>query len=52
MLPEASGGIAPYNYALEPVLPAGLVFDDGARTISGAPSEVAVAAPFSYSRHG
>ena len=49
VLPEASGGVPPYTYALAPALPAGLVFDDTTRTISGVPTEVAAAAPYTYS---
>ncbi len=49
VLPEASGGVQPYVYALEPALPAGLAFDHSARTICGLPSEAAPAASFVYS---
>ena len=40
VLPDAKGGFRPYAYTLSPALPAGLAFDDRARTISGTPSEV------------
>ena len=43
LLPEATGGLSPYTYTLEPVLPRGLrlkVDDDTTRTISGTPLEV------------
>ena len=49
VLPEASGGIPSYTYTLQPGLPAGLVFDDSTRTISGVPAEVAAAASYTYS---
>ena len=39
MLPAASGGTAPLTYSVS-ALPAGLVFDAAARTISGIPSAV------------
>ena len=52
VLPEASGGLPPHTYMLEPVLSAGLVFDDNARTIRGVPAEVAAAAPYTYSVSG
>ena len=49
VLPEASGGVQPYTYTLEPALPAGLVFDETTRTISGNPTEVSPSAPYTYS---
>ena len=49
VLPEASGGVAPYTYMLEPALPAGLVFHESLRLISGVPTAVATAAPYTYS---
>ena len=49
VLPEASGGTAPFSYALEPALPAGLTFDIGARSVSGVPSSAAPATPYTYS---
>ena len=39
VLPEATGGTAPYTYTLS-ALPAGLSFDVATRTISGTPSAV------------
>ena len=39
-LPAAAGGNGALTYALTPALPAGLVFDAGARGISGTPTEV------------
>ena len=48
-LPEASGGLEPYIYTLEPPLPAGLVFDDTLRAISGVPAEDIDAASYTYS---
>ena len=49
ILPEASGGLEPYSYALDPALPTGLVFDESTLTISGEPMEVTAATPYSYS---
>ena len=46
VLPEASLGNPPLTYALTPV-PAGLVFDEASRTISGRP-----ASPLIYEEHG
>ncbi len=43
ILPEATGGLPPYTYTLEPMLPRGLslkVDGDTTRTISGTPLEV------------
>ena len=43
LLPEATGGLSPYAYTLEPVLPLGLSLEvdgDPTRTISGTPLEV------------
>ena len=40
VLPEATVGVAPFNYTLTPALPAGLRFDESTRTISGTPTEV------------
>lgn len=48
-LPEASGGLQPYTYALEPALPVGLVFDETTRTIRGVPGEVTPALSLTYS---
>ena len=47
-LPEASGGTSALTYALAPALPAGLVFDAVARTISGRPSAPSAAATYTY----
>ncbi len=49
VLPEASGGLPPYRYALAPELPAGLVFDDTTRMISGVPAEIAATGSYMYS---
>ncbi|MXX96132.1 MAG: S8 family serine peptidase [Rhodothermaceae bacterium] len=49
VLPEASGGQLPYVYTLEPALPAGLIFEDSSRTISGVPAEGAAAVLYTYS---
>ncbi len=48
VLPEAAGGTPPYSYALDPALPAGLVFDDTTRTITGAPMMTADHATYTY----
>ena len=43
LLPEATGGLSPYTYTLEPVLPLGLSLEvdgDPTRAISGTPLEV------------
>lgn len=37
VLPEATGGTAPYTYALAPI-PAGLAFDPATRSLSGTPT--------------
>ncbi|MYG45333.1 MAG: T9SS type A sorting domain-containing protein [Rhodothermaceae bacterium] len=37
-LPEASGGLVPLTYAIDPPLPTGLVFDSGTRTLTGIPT--------------
>ena len=47
VLPEATGGVAPINYVLTPVLPEGLKFDASTRTISGTPI-AATASPVEY----
>ena len=47
-LPEASGGTGALTYALAPALPAGLVFDAVARTISGRPSAPSAPATYTY----
>ncbi len=38
--PEARAGVLPYTYSLVPALPAGLVFDATAHTLSGTPTAV------------
>ncbi len=48
-LPEASGGVSTLFYALEPALPAGLAFDEAARTIRGTPTAITPAASYTYS---
>ena len=47
VLPEATGGTAPYTYSLS-ALPAGLAFDAATRTISGTPSTEADAVIIIY----
>ena len=49
-LPEATGGLAPFAYALTGTLPAGLTFDPEARppTITGTPEAAAPAATLTY----
>ena len=46
-LPEATSGIGPYTYTLDPV-PAGLEFDTDTRTLSGTPSAIQVATQHTY----
>ncbi len=48
VLPAASGGNGQLSYSLSPALPAGLVFDPEARTISGAPTVTATSASYTY----
>ena len=48
VLPEAAGGTPPYMYALDPALPAGLVFSDSTRTITGAPAVSTDHATYTY----
>lgn len=52
VLPEASGGLPPYTFTLEPALPAGLVFEEATRTIIGIPTEAVAAASYTYSAAG
>lgn len=55
-LPErASGGNQPFVYSITPLLPSGLTFDSGTRTISGTPTSSAIASSYTYrvrDRHG
>ena len=51
LLPEATGGLSPYTYTLEPVLPRGLrlkVDGDTTRTISGTPLEVSPRSEYTW----
>ena len=48
VLPAAVVGVAPFNYALTPAMPAGLSFDQSTRTISGTPTEVALGKDYEY----
>ena len=48
ILPEATGGAPPIAYMLTPALLAGLVFDAATRTISGTPTVVTSATPYTY----
>ena len=43
---KALSGVAPFTYALRPILPEGLTFDTTSRTISGTPAVVADAPTF------
>ena len=47
-LPAASGGDGQLSYSLSPALPAGLVFDAEARTITGAPTATLTSTPYTY----
>ena len=47
-LPAASGGDGTLSYSLSPALPAGLVFDAEARTITGAPTATLTSTPYTY----
>ena len=47
-LPEATGGDGALTYALAPALPAGLVFDEATRTVTGTPTDVAEAATWNW----
>ena len=47
-LPEATGGDGALAYALAPALPAGLLFDAAARTVSGTPSVPSPATTYTY----
>ncbi len=48
VFPEAAGGSEPYAYSLRPTLPAGLIFDDSTRTISGTPTELLARTAYTY----
>ena len=49
LLPEASGGLPPYEYTFAPdVLPAGLKYDASTRTLSGTPAEPAAPRLYTY----
>jgi len=48
VLPEASGGTAPYSYTLTPALPNGLRFTPSRRTIGGTPTVELSQTEFSY----
>ena len=51
LLPEATGGLSPYTYTLEPVLPLGLSLEvdgDPTRTISGTPLEVSPRSEYTW----
>ena len=48
VLPEATGGTPPINYTLTPILPTGLAFDEASRTLSGSPTVVTPATPYTY----
>ena len=47
VLPEAAG-VSPINYTLTPALPPGLAFDQANRTLSGLPTVVTPATPYTY----
>lgn len=47
ILPETTGGTAPINYSLTPILPAGLNFNSSTRTINGTPTQETTA-PVQY----
>jgi len=47
VLPEATG-VSPINYTLTPTLPTGLAFDQANRTLSGLPTVVTPATPYTY----
>ena len=48
VLPEAIGGASPIDYTLTPALPEALAFDKATRTISGTPTVVTLATPYTY----
>ncbi len=47
-LPEAFGRDLPFEYTLAPALPAGLIFDAVARTITGTPTVEMSSTPYTY----
>ncbi len=48
MLPPATGGRSPYEYVLHPDPPAGLVYDEASRTLSGRPLTILLPQPYTY----
>ena len=52
LLPEATGGVLPTSYALSPALPLDLTFDATTRTISGTPTVVTAAIPYTFKATG
>ena len=48
VLPEAIGGASPIDYTLTPALPEALAFDNATHTISGTPTAVTPATPYTY----
>ncbi len=49
VLPEATGGSAPYSYSLAPELPPGLSFDANTRTLAGVPDSLTPQVRYTYS---
>lgn len=47
-LPEAGGGSAPLTYSLSPALPAGLLFNQVTRVLSGTPTSTLSTTPYTY----
>ena len=48
VLPAAGDGSGPYRYSIQPALPEGLHFDEGARTLYGVPADTMSSAVFMY----
>jgi len=48
ILPEAQGGIPPYQYSVAPALPEGITFDRETRALSGMPETLASPQKFTY----
>ncbi len=48
VLPEAIEGVSPIDYTLTPALPEALAFDKATRTITGMPTVVTPATPYTY----